>query len=225
MRRALSGASHALWADPLELLPTVQITNPPYRAKLGRRLPKEAHPTGCARSLGELRFFPDGFPGARGALGRPQTADGVLDLSPRELPAFPVDVEDNAVGIFELAFETVVLRLAEIKKNLPARLFNFLLLRRQVVALKTEMVDADKAFRDAGADLALVLQQCQVDFAVAHIAVPGGRAFANRRAFQPECLLVEVGGGFDVLDAKSDVTDAGCHDGDSFSLPVLPYWV
>src|SRR6202023_2193858 len=160
---------------------------------------------------------------ARGTLGRPQTADGVLDLSPRQLPAFPVDVEDNAVGIFELAFEPVVLRLAEIEEKLAARLFDLLLLRRQVVALKTEMVDADKAFRHAGADLALVLQQCQIDFAITQIAVPGGRAFADRRAFQPECLRVEVSGGFDVLDAKSDVTDAGCHDGDSLSLPVWRY--
>src|SRR5580692_9388587 len=196
-----------------------------------RRMPQQddgfrcrsTHPTGCSRSLGELGFFPDGFPGAGGTLGRPQTADGVLDLAPRELPAFPVDVEDNAVGIFELAFETVVLRLAEVEEKLAARRFDLLLLRRQVVALKTEMVDADKAFRHAGADVALVLQQRQIDFAVAHLAIPGGRAFANRRALQPECLLVEVSGGFDVLDAKSDVTDAGCHDGDSLSLPVWRY--
>ncbi|MGC1562549.1 MAG: hypothetical protein WA820_22240, partial [Bradyrhizobium sp.] len=119
----------------------------------------------------------------------------------------------------------VVLRLAEIEEKLAARRFNLLLLRRQVVALKTEMVDADKAFRHAGADIAFVLQQRQIDFAVTHIAAPGGRAFANRRAFEPKCLLVEVSGGFDVLDAKSDVTDAGCHDGDSLSLPVWRYWV
>src|SRR5580704_673238 len=211
--------------------PVIGPARGPHRARAVGAAPLRAGPVGstrptlCSRSLGELCFFPDGFPCARASLRRPQTADGVLDLSPRELPAFPVDVEDNAIGIFELAFEPVVLRLAEIEEKLAARRFNLLLLRRQVVALKTEMVNADKAFRHAGADLALVLQQCQIDFAVTHIAAPSGRAFANWRALEPECLLVEVSGGFDVLDAKSDVTDADCHDGDSLSLPVLPYWV
>src|SRR5580704_12381044 len=133
--------------------------------------------------------------------GRPQAADGVLDLAAGQLPALPVEIEDDAVWILELALEAVVVRVAEIVEELGAGGFDFLLLRRQVVALKTEMMDADVALGHAGADLAFVLQQREIDLAIAHVAVPRGRAFADRRALEPEGLLVEIGGGLDVLDA------------------------
>jgi len=52
--------------------------------------------------------------------GRPQAAGGVLDLAAGQLPAFPVEVEDDAVGVLELALEPVVLGLAEIVEELGA---------------------------------------------------------------------------------------------------------
>src|SRR5579862_6289500 len=151
-------------------------------------------------------------------LGRPQAADGVLDLAAGQLPAFPVNVEDDAVGVFELPLEAVVLGLAEIEEEFAAGLFDLPLLFWQVVALEAEMVDADPTLRHAGADLAFVLQQCEIDLAVAHVAVPRGRAFADRRALEPEGLLVEIGGGLDVLDAQCDVADTGCHVESSLGL-------
>src|SRR5512140_2141361 len=69
---------------------------------------------------------------------RAQAALGVLDLVLGELPALPVDVEDDAVRIAELALEAVVLRFAEIEEELAAGLLDLLLLLRQVVALEAE---------------------------------------------------------------------------------------
>src|SRR6201999_729384 len=118
--------------------------------------------------------------------------------------ALPVDVEDDAVGVLELPLEAVVLRVAEIVEKIAAGLLDLLLLRRQVGALEAEVVDAGPALGHARAFLALVLQQRQIDLAVAHVAIPGGLAFLDLGALQPECLLVEIGGGLDVLDAKRD---------------------
>ena len=100
-----------------------------------------------------------------------------------ELPALPVDVEDDAVRILELALEAVVLGVAEIVEELAAGLLDLLLLRRQVVALEAEVVDADEFARmlQPGADLALVLQQCKIDLTVAHVDAIGRRSFRFRR--------------------------------------------
>src|SRR5688572_27210767 len=156
------------------------------------------------------RLLRDLFPRRRKLCG-PQAADRVLDLVPGELPALPVDVEDDAVRVLELALEALVLGLAEIEEKHATRLLDLLLLLRHVVALEAEVVDAGPARRHAGADLALVLQQRQVHLAVAHVAIPGGLAFLDLGALEPERLLVEVGGGPDVFHAKRDVPDAGGH--------------
>src|SRR5262245_37933766 len=84
---------------------------------------------------------------------RDQPALGVLHLVFGELPTLPVDVEHDAVRVFELALEALVLRLAEIEEELAAGALDLLLLRRQVVALKAEMMDAGPPFGHAGADL------------------------------------------------------------------------
>src|SRR5882724_10071883 len=147
---------------------------------------------------------------------RTQAAFGVLHLVLGELPALPVDIENDAVRVAELALEAVVLRLAEIEEELAAGLLDLLLLLRHVVALEAEVMDAGPAGRNAGADLALVLQQREIDLAVAHVAIPGGLAFLDLGALEAERLLVEVGGLLDVLHAKRDVPDAGWHLGGCF---------
>src|SRR4051812_12786543 len=125
---------------------------------------------------------------------RHEAALGVLHLVLGELPALPVDVEDDAVRVLELALEAVVIGIAEIEEELAAGLLDLLLLRRHVVALEAEVVDAGPPRRDAGADLALVLQQREIDLAVAHVAVPGGLALLDLGALEAERILVEVGG-------------------------------
>ena len=65
----------------------------------------------CCRRLLSCRSF-----------GRPQAADGVLDLVAGQLPAFPVEIEDDAVGVLELALEPLVLGRAEIVEELAAGL-------------------------------------------------------------------------------------------------------
>src|SRR5579864_8726251 len=74
------------------------------------------------------------------------------------------------------------------------------------------MMDAGPALRHAGAFFALVLKQRQIDLAVAHVAIERSLAFLDCGAFEPERLLVEVGGRLDVLDAQRDVADASGHD-------------
>src|SRR6185503_19145951 len=96
-----------------------------------------------------------------------EAALGVHNLAFGELPALPVDVEDDAVRVLELALEAVVLGLAQIEEELAAGLLDLLLLRRQVVALEAEVVDAGPALGHAGTDLALVLQEREVHLAVA----------------------------------------------------------
>src|SRR5215204_839874 len=89
---------------------------------------------------------------------RHEPALGVLHLILGELPAFPVDVEDDPVRILELALKAFVLGIAEIEEERAAGLLDLLLLRGQVVALEAEVMDAGPARGHARADLALVLQ-------------------------------------------------------------------
>src|SRR2546429_10021955 len=84
-----------------------------------------------------------------------------LELARRHRPALPVDIEDDAVRVLELALEVVVVRVAEVEEELAAGRFDLLLLRLEIVALEAEVVDADELGRvlQPGADLALVLQK------------------------------------------------------------------
>src|SRR5690349_9197410 len=66
-----------------------------------------------------------------------------FDLALGQRPAFVVDVEDDSVRIAELALEVVVVRIAEIEKELSAGALDPLLLLLDVVALEAEVVDAD----------------------------------------------------------------------------------
>src|SRR5262245_65178236 len=133
-------------------------------------------------------------------------------------PAGIIDVEDDAVGILELALEALVPFLAEIEEELaPGRLDGGLLLL-QVVDLETEMMDADEALRvlQAGTDLALVLQQRQIDLAVVHVDATRRRPFRHFRPAEPERLLIEGCRLLQVLDYEGDMPNA-CQC-------VAPYW-
>jgi hypothetical protein len=87
------------------------------------------------------------------------------------------------------------------------------------------MMDADGVFGHAGADLALVLQRCEINLAVAHVAVPGGLAFADRGALEPKRLLVEIGGGLDVLDESVMLRVRAAVTGSSKGSHATPYCV
>jgi hypothetical protein len=58
----------------------------------------------------------------------------------RHRPAFPIDVENNSVGIFELPLEVIVVRIAQIKEELAAGVLDLPLLVRQVINLEAEMM-------------------------------------------------------------------------------------
>ena len=75
--------------------------------------------------------------------GRPGFRRFGLDLARRHGPAFPVDVEDDAVRVLELALDDVVVRVAEIEEEFPAGLLDPFLLLLEVVALQDEMVGPD----------------------------------------------------------------------------------
>ena len=141
-----------------------------------------------------------------------------LELAFGQSPAFVVDVEDDAVRIAELALEVVIVRIAKIEKELSARALDPLLLVLDVVALEAEVVDADVAVGvlQAGAGLALVLQQREVDLAVAHVDAVRGRSLGFLRAGQAERPLVEVRRRVQILHHEGDVADAS-HDVGSFA--------
>src|SRR5437660_3665863 len=75
------------------------------------------------------------------------------------------------------------------------------------------MVDADElaCILQPGPGLAFVLQQRQIDLAVAHVDAKRRGAFGFPRAFEPECLLIEIGGRVDVLHREGDVADTCWH--------------
>src|SRR2546423_12933977 len=103
--------------------------------------------------------------------------------------------------------------MAEVEEEVAAGLLDLLLLLLNVVALEAEMVHADEVGRvlQARAGLALVLKEREVDVAVAEIDAPRGRALGHLGALESERFLVEVRGGFEILDDERDVADAGRH--------------
>src|SRR5262245_34383731 len=93
-------------------------------------------------------------------------------LAIRPEPALLRDVEDDPVGILELALEVhLVLAFAEIEEEGAAGAFDALLRLGEVVDLEAEMVRADEALGvlEPRAALALERQQREVDHAVAEI--------------------------------------------------------
>jgi len=74
-------------------------------------------------------------------------------------------------------------------------------------------MDAGPAGGNAGADLALVLQECEIDLAVAHVAIPGGLAFLDLGALEAKRLLVEVAVSLMSFTQSAMVPDARRHLG------------
>src|ERR1700733_6365753 len=87
-------------------------------------------------------------------------------------PALFRDVENDTVGILELALEIhVVLGLAEIEKELAARRLDAALRPPGIFRLEAQMMAADPLLEvvDAGRRGGFILQQRQVDDAVGEI--------------------------------------------------------
>src|SRR6476646_8454894 len=96
---------------PLEL----DASRPPLRKGTRELLFLPCH---LARFCGLLADF---LPRRRRAFRRRHQATlGVFHLVLGELPALPIDVEDDAVRVPELALEAFVLRVAEIEEELAA---------------------------------------------------------------------------------------------------------
>src|SRR5271166_5002443 len=127
-------------------------------------------------------------------------------------PAGVVDVEDDAVRVLELPLESLVALLAEVEEKFAARRLDRSLLRPEIIGLEAKMMQADEGvwILEAGADLALVLQQREIDLAVAHVDAARGRALGHFRAAEPQRFLIEVRGLLEVLDHEGDVPDS-CH--------------
>src|SRR5918911_1492137 len=90
----------------------------------------------------------------------------------RALPALPRDVEDDAVGILELALEIFLLRIvAEVEEKLAAGGLDRFLRFGEIVDLEAEVVGADEVLPvlQARAALALVVEEREVDHPVAKI--------------------------------------------------------
>src|SRR3954465_5297353 len=118
---------------------------------------------------------------------------GALPGSPD--PAFLREIDDAAVGILVLHLEVrIFLALAEREEELAAGGLDAFLRLLEIVHLEAEMVRAHEARRvlEPGAALALVLEQRQVDHAVAEI---DGRAHVDvllADALELEHALVEA---------------------------------
>src|SRR4051812_40429399 len=131
---------------------------------------------------------------------------GALFRSPD--PAFLREIEDHAVGILVLHLEVrIFLVLAESEEELAAGGLDAFLRLLEIVHLEAEMVRAHEARRvlEPGAALALVLEQRQVDHAVAEI---DGRAHVDvllADALELEHALVEARRALQILHHDRDV--------------------
>src|SRR3954464_4271143 len=136
---------------------------------------------------------------------------GALPGSPD--PAFLREIEDHAVGILVLHFEVrIFLALAEREEELAARGLDPFPGLVEIVHLEAEMVRADEARRilEAGAALALVLEEREIDDAVAEV---DGRAHVDvllADALELEHALVEARRALEILHHHGDVPQL-CH--------------
>src|SRR6267378_2059899 len=110
-------------------------------------------------------------------------------------PALLGDVEDDAVGVLVLDLEVrVFLVLAEREEELAAGRLDALLRRLEVIDLEAEVVRADEigGVLEARARLALVLEEREVDDAVAEIDRRAHVDVLFAHALELEHLLVEA---------------------------------
>src|SRR5581483_1727627 len=133
---------------------------------------------------------------------------------PGPLPALLRDVEDDAVGILELALEVLLLGVvAEVEEELAAERLDPFLRFRQVVDLEAEVVRADVALGvvEARAALAEVVQQGEIDHAVAEVDGGGEVERLLADALQAEHALVEPGRLLQVADHHREMPESRCH--------------
>src|SRR6185312_6717033 len=152
------------------------------------------------------------LPGAAGRAARRGSRWRYRSL--RSLPAFLRDVEDDAVGILELALEVLFLSvIAEVEEELAAARLDLLLRLGQVVDLEAEVVRADVAFRivEARTALAEVVEKGEVDHAVAEVYSGGKVERFLADALQAEHAFVEFGRPLQVADHHRKVPQSGCH--------------
>src|SRR5581483_645584 len=122
----------------------------------------------------------------------------------------------------EFPLEVLLLGIAaQVEEELAARRLDSLLRLRKIIHLKPEVVGADEALRvlQAGAALALVVQQREVDDAVAevHRGSEVERLFAH--ALQPEHALVELRRPLQVLHHHREMPELCCH-GPYLLIPI-----
>src|SRR5689334_6468354 len=133
---------------------------------------------------------------------------------PGPLPALLRDVEDDAVGVLELALEVLLLGVvAEVEEELAAERLDLLLRLGEIIDLEAEMVCADVALRivQARAALAEVVQESEVDHAVAQVDGGGEIKRLLADALQAEHAFVELGGLLQVADHHRKMPQSRCH--------------
>src|SRR5580692_11666524 len=126
------------------------------------------------------------------------------------LPAVLGNVEDDAVGVLELALEIAVTFVAEIEEEFAAGRLDFLLGLDQIVDLETEVVRADKSFgifqvRGRGAGAGGEIEQGEVDGAVAHVDGRADIQILPRDALEVEHGLVELCGLVEIVHADGEM--------------------
>src|ERR1700730_6673053 len=122
------------------------------------------------------------------------------------LPAVLGNIEDDAVGVLELALEIAVTLVAEVEEEFAAGRLDFLLRLDEIVDLEAEMVRAEKALgifqiRGRGAGAGREIEQGEVDRAVAHIDRRADIQILARNALEVEHGLVEFCGLVEIVHA------------------------
>src|ERR1700730_12056708 len=145
----------------------------------------------------------------RRLLDRPpsRTMTGLfLPVTIRALPAVLGNIENDAVGVLELALEIAVTFVAEVEEEFAAGRLDFLLCLDEIADLEAEMVGADKSFgifqiRGRGAGAGREIEQGEIDGAVAHIDRRADIQILARDALEVEHGLVEFCGLVEIVHA------------------------
>src|SRR3974390_1067197 len=139
---------------------------------------------------------------------------GATEASPgRAEPALFGDVEDDPVRILELALEILLLRIiSEVEEEGAAGCFDALLGGGEIVDLEAEMMGADEALGvvEPGAALAEIVEEGEVDDAVAQIDRGGKVELLLADPLELENILVEPGGFLKVAHHEREMSKP-CH--------------
>src|SRR5580704_2720888 len=106
--------------------------------------------------------------------GHDAESASLLPVTIGALPAVLGNIEDDAVGVLELALEIAVTFVAEIEEEFAAGRLDAPLGLDEIVDLEAEVVRADKALRvlqvrGGGAGSGGEVEQGEIDRAVAHV--------------------------------------------------------